>query len=216
MKFYFKCGSCERNQRLEVGAILCVLEGKTATYMHELEAKCKFCGSYDMRSFYIPMAVLASTSRPNPEVGVAWGMEAEGKAMPMKKMLPYFERRLLEEPENGELHLRYANALRKHNKYPQALKEYETAERLDPALIAVYANMAQIFMHRHWQYKEKGAKEIALQYIRKWEGSMRNGKRATLPSKRIVQRWLASFKQERQPAGFGSYSPISRASAPRS
>ena len=117
--------------------------------------------------------------------------------MHYSKILPYFERRIQEEPENPELHLRFANALRKFNKYPEAVQEYEKAIVLNQNLLAVYVNLINIYIHRFVQYKENGAQEKARAYLNKARelfGSQ-TANLVTIADKRVAEEWLKEYEQ---------------------
>lgn len=202
MKLRFICNKCHRKQRLDVG-IVCVIIKKEFTHPEKIlygeEVKCRFCGSYavELQPFEYASLVLQKAFDDESEIFFTDKLGAEGKAMPFSKVKPYIKKRIKEEPENGELRLRYANLLRKFNEYDKAIAQYKKSLELNSNLIASLINLTDIFYHRSTQYKEKGAMTKAREYFERAIALLESGNAdfATLPDKKMVSLIIEDRKE---------------------
>ena len=197
MKLKFTCKKCKKRQRLEVGEVLVIHRKKEDPFVvYGREVRCKFCKSTDMEVPYAGLIVLLMQKEISPgEEGILYVEEKVGiedKFMPFLEVRPYLEKRIREEPENGELRLRNANFLRKFNEYNKAIAEYEESLRLDSTLFPSLLNLTDIFYHRSDEYKEKGALTKAREYFERAVDLYKSGNAtfATLPDKREIPFWI--------------------------
>ena len=202
MKLRFTCSDCGRKQSMIIWSV-CVLVDKKANksvVIYENEVRCKSCGSAHMISDYagLSAAALHKVVKPDyDEIILARDIIIiENKSMPFSEARPYIERRIQEEPHNGELRLRHANHLRKLNEYDEAIKEYEESLRLNENLIASLLNLCDIFLYRHKEYKEKGALEKARDYFEKMVSLYRSGKAVftTIEDTKTIPIWIRERK----------------------
>jgi tetratricopeptide (TPR) repeat protein len=121
------------------------------------------------------LLILQDTFYDDPEVLFTNRMEIEGKAMPFSKIRPYIEKRINQEPENGELRLRYANFLRRVNEHDKAIKQYKKSLELNGNLLASLLSLTDIFYRRSIQYKEKGAMTKAREYFEEFVALFESG-----------------------------------------
>ena len=153
MKLKFTCKKCKKKQRLEVGEVHIIHRKKGDPFIvYGREVRCKFCKSTDMEVPYAGLIALLMHKEISPGgEGILYVEEKVGiedKFMPFSEVRPYLEKRIREEPENGELRLRNANFLRKFNEYNKAVAEYGESLRLDSTLFASLLNLTDIFYHR--------------------------------------------------------------------
>ena len=180
MRLRFICTKCHRKQRLEVGiAYIIVKEDFTdpERILYSEEVKCRFCSSrtVELQPLEYMSLILLEEFYDESEVFFTHGMEVEGKAMPFSKVKPYIEKRIKQEPENGELRLRYANFLRRLNEYDKAITQYKKSLELNGNLLDSLLNLADIFYRRSVQYKEKGAMTKAREYFEKFVALFESG-----------------------------------------
>lgn len=168
--------------------------------IYENEIRCKSCGSTDMISDYAGLSAAALRKVVEPdydEITLARNnVIMENKSMPFSEARPHIERRIQEEPRNGELRLRHANHLRKLNEYEEAIKEYEESLRLNENLIASLVNLCDIYLYRHKEYKEKGALEKARDYFEKMVSLYRSDKAVftTIEDTKTIPIWIKDRK----------------------
>lgn len=197
MKLKFTCKKCRKRQWLEVGEVH-VIHGKKEDpfVVYGREMRCKFCKSTDMEVPYAGLIALLMRKEISPgEEGILYVEEKVGiedKFMPFLEVRPYLEKRIREEPENGELRLRNANFLRNFNEYDKAVAEYEESLRLDSNLFASLLNLTDIFYHRSDEYKEQGALTKAREYFERAVDLYKSGNAtfATIPDKREISLWI--------------------------
>lgn len=166
----FRCLDCDKRQNLKPGLIWDFGDEK---YTFENEIMCRHCFSHnleltkdgEMELFGQKMRLIHGLS--TGVVNAGQEVFVENKKMRLNKVLPYLSKRLQQNPSNGELHLRYANALSKQNKYEGAIRHYEKAIGLNQKLIAVYANLITIYEHRHRYYRIEEAKKEVINYCKK-------------------------------------------------
>ena len=198
MDLEFVCKECKKRQRLDVGEVTILHSKKEDKYIHYgREVRCKFCKSRRMEPSHFELTALLLHKVAFPEdAEILLSNEVVGiendKFMPFTEVNPYFEKRIAEEPENGELRLWYANFLRKINEYEKAIAEYEESSRLDSTLIASLINLTDIFYHRSAQYKEKGAITKAKEYFKRAVDLYNSGNAtfATILDKKTVPLWI--------------------------
>lgn len=177
---------------------VCVLvdeKVKNNVVLYENEIRCKSCGSTHMKSDYVGLSAAALRKMVgfDDEITLAKNIVmVENKPMPFSEARSYIERRVQEEPHNGELRLRHANHLRKLNEYDEAIKEYEESLRLNENLIASLVNLCDIFLYRHKEYKERGALRWARDYFEKMVSLYRSGKAVftTIGDRRTIPPWI--------------------------
>lgn len=210
MNLHFICSDCHRKQTLDVGDVHIVADKENITdpdrILYEEEVRCKFCGSHLVElqplEYHVLVLRKALLNVDDVSIGKTAGIE-EDKFMPFSKIEAYIEKRIAEEPENGELRLRHANILRKFNEYDKAIKEYEESLRLNPTLIASLINLTDIFHHRSIQYREKGAITKAKEYYERTVDLYNSGNadRATLTNWGAVPAWTIQKEEELYPRG---------------
>lgn len=205
MKLWFTCSDCGKKQQLDVGDVHVVASLETITdpdkILYENEVRCKSCASLslELQPLEYPTLVLRKAfSLDKGEVSIGDTGGAEDKFMPFSEVKPYIERRIQEEPENGELRLRYANILRKFNLYDEAIAEYEKASQLNSNLLSPLVNLCDIFYHRSKQYREKGAITKAKKYFERAVALYKSGNAdlATVLNKEIVPAWIVGREFE--------------------
>lgn len=170
LELNFRCLDCDKRQNLKPGLIW---DFGDEQYTFENEVMCRHCFSHnleltkdgEMEIFGQKMRLMRGLSTGVVNAGEE--VFAENKKMKLNKVLPYLNKRLQQNPSNGELHLRYANALSKQNKYDDAIKHYKKSIELNPKLIAVYANLITIYGHRHKYYRIEEAKKETIDYCKK-------------------------------------------------
>ena len=207
MKLEFVCKKCKKRQKLEVGEVYILYSEKEKKHVHYgREVRCKFCESKHMEPSYLELTALVLHKVACPEYDeVTLTRETVGieddKFMPFSEVEPYFEKRMKEEPENGELRLRYANFLKRINEYDKAITKYEESLQLDSTLIASLINLTDIFHHRYIQYKEKGAITKAKEYFEKAVTLYESGNATfvTLLDKELVSLWIEDRKEALYP-----------------
>lgn len=200
MKLQFTCNDCGRRQSMIVRSV-CVFFNKDEKKMsdialYENEIRCKSCGSINMKGDHLGLA--AATIRKafqldHDEITFSNGtVIMENKPMPFSEAKPYIERRIQEEPQNGELRLRYANHLRKLNTYDKAITQYEESLRLNGNLIASLINLCDIYLYRNKEYKERGALPKARDYYERAVNLYHSGSAffTTIENKKKVPIWI--------------------------
>jgi tetratricopeptide (TPR) repeat protein len=137
------------------------------------------------------------------EVVFAKKMGIDNKFMLFSKVKPYIEKRIREEPQNGELRLRYANFLRKLNEYDKAINEYTRALQLNSCLLGPLVNLCDIFHHRSNQYREKGAITKAKEYFERAVTLYESGTAdlATILDRKIISVWIDEKRRMLYPGG---------------
>lgn len=169
MNLEFKCRECKKRQKLEVGGVHIVYTDEPKQIQYKEEVRCRFCGSTNMEPPYVELTALILRKVVSSEdvdiTLVRDTMGVDDKVMLYSETMPYLEKRIQEEPENGELRLRYANVLRRFNLYEKAIAQYEESLRLDSSLIGALINLTDIYYHRHVQYREKDALTKAREYF---------------------------------------------------
>ena len=203
MKLRFTCRDCGRKQSMVVWNV-CVLVNKNKEHkdiiIYESEIRCKSCGSPHMKPDYAGITVATMRKALQPRYDelklVSDIITMENKSMPFSEASSYIEKRIQEEPQNGELRLRHANQLRKLNRYDEAIKEYEESLRLNENLIASLINLCDIFLYRSKEYKEKGALTKARTYFERMVTLYRSGKAVftTIEEKKTVPLWIKDRK----------------------
>ena len=170
LELNFTCLNCNKRQNLKPGLIWDFGEGQ---YTFENELMCRHCFSHnleltkdgEMEIFGQKMRLMHGLSTGVVNAGEE--VTTENKKMKLNKVLPYLDKRLQQNPSNGELHLRYANASSKQNKYEEAIKHYKKSIELNPKLISVYINLIMIYEHRYKYYKIEESKKEAIDYCKK-------------------------------------------------
>ena len=185
MKAHFLCKACSRRQRLEVGIVTVINEEPEPHTRFEHEVKCKFCSSYEIELSLISkhqillghiLRTMVNDSSEDEEIRfVKPEIFVENIQMHHTKAIEHFNKRLAEDPDNAELHLRFANSLRGINRIDEAVEHYKRALELNPKLIAILVNLCRIFGHRHKQYRDKEAKRIVKVYWEKLSELYENG-----------------------------------------
>ncbi len=208
MKAYFQCDKCSRKQRLDVGVVTVINEKPDYQIRFENEVKCKFCGSYDIKIsddsrlqilLGAPLRMLDKNSAGDEDVRfVDPEIFVENIRMHHTKVMEHFAKRFAEEPDNAELHLRYANSLRSINRCPEAIEHYKKALELNPKLIAVLINLCHIFGHRYKQFADKEAKHTVKDYWEKLSALYENGDydTATIPKGASIDREIREIYLE--------------------
>lgn len=200
MKLRFVCSKCGKKQKISIWRV-CILKNKKRegedTIIYESEVRCKSCGSHQLEPDYrgIAAVTLRKTTHPEDDDEVIVALDVikiENKRMPFSEAGPYIERRIREEPHNGELRLRHANQLRRVNRYDEAIEEYEESLRLNGNLIASLMNLCDIYLHRGKEYKEKEAFTKARTYLERAVNLYRSGKAVftTIEDKKTIPLWI--------------------------
>lgn len=199
MKLRFTCADCGRKQSMIIWSV-CVLVNKKKKHdnvvIYENEIRCKSCGSTHMKTDHlgITAATLQKAIRPSyDEIEISSDIVTmENKSMPFSEARTYIERRIQEEPQNGELRLRYANHLRRVNEYDKAIEEYEESLRLNENLLASLINLCDIFLYRGKEYKEKGAIKKARNYFERMVSLYQSGHAifTTIEERKTVPLWM--------------------------
>ncbi len=191
---------------------VCVLFNKDKEEMghiifYENEIRCKSCGSTDMKEDYLSIAAATLRKALQPKYDeITCGNQIvimENKSMPFSEAKSYIERRIQEEPENGELRLRYANHLRKLNTYDKAITQYEESLRLNGNLIASLINLCDIYLYRNKEYKEKGTLPKARDYYERVVNLYHSGNAifTTIENKKTVPIWITDRGKALHPGG---------------
>ncbi|MFH1917178.1 MAG: tetratricopeptide repeat protein [Nanoarchaeota archaeon] len=171
LQLQFKCDDCQKKQNLNPGRIMEIEDEDV--YSFENEIRCLQCGSNNLTLTYEGEHRL-NIQRVRTVIGMATGFVMaknkvmfENKEMKYSKMYDYVQKRIQEEPANGELFLRAGNVARKRNHYQEAIRYYKQSLELDPSLIAVYVNLVEIYAYRHSYYHIAGARDETINYLKK-------------------------------------------------
>lgn len=186
---------------MEVGEVH-IIDSETDHYqiVYGREVGCRFCNSTELEQPYgmlIAHLLLKEIEDEDEFVLANKMVRVEDTSMPFSEVEPYFKKRIQEEPENGELRLRYANFLRKLNRYDDAIKEYEKSLQLDGNLIASLINLCDIFYHRYRELKKREAVPKAIHYFERAVLLYESGDAAiaTLPNKKMIYYWIEDRKE---------------------
>ena len=196
MRLEFFCKKCKRRQWLEAGEIHVIYRKKEDPFItYGREMRCKSCRSTDLEVPYGELLALLTLKDFSGEEGILFVEEKVGiedKVLPFLEVRPYIEKRIEEEPENGELRLRHATLLRRFNEYDKAIEEYEESLLLDKSLFASLLNLTDIFYHRSDEYKEKGALTKAQKYFERAVDLYESGHAnyATMPDRKMIPLWI--------------------------
>lgn len=203
MDLNFICGECGRKQKLDVGEVHIIVTKENYTdpdtIFYEKEVRCKSCRSthLELQKLEYPVLIMRKALTHDEEISIGNTFVVEGNPMPFSEVEPYIKRRVNQEPENGELRLRYANLLRKFNEYDNAIAEYTKSLELDSTLLASLVNLTDIFYHRNKQYKEKGAITKAKKYFKRVITLYQSGNAnfVTIEDKKVVPFWIEDMRE---------------------
>lgn len=206
----FTCSDCGRKQSMIIWSICVLVNEKDKDnniIIYENEIKCKSCGSSHMKTDHVGVTVAALRKAINPSYDEIMTTRdtvmIENKAMPFSETRLYIERRIQEEPHNGELRLRHANHLRRLNEYNEAIREYEESLRLNENLIASLINLCDIFLYRDKEYKERGALKKARNYFERIVDLYHSVKAVftTIEDKKTIPLWMEDREAGLYPKG---------------
>ncbi len=197
LEIQFKCLDCNKKQNINPG-IIKIMGAKPSEFSFENEILCKFCFSNNMKLTdqggrdIVFQSIGTYKGNRTGIVSAEDQVYVENKSIPFKKTYDYILKRLIEEPENGELYLRAGNIARNFNKYKEAIKHYEKAIELNPKLIAAYLNLVEIYEFRNKYYKIEDAKVTAVFYLNEMMDTFRTGDfdTATLKNKGDVLQFI--------------------------